>query len=593
MSSPGPKEPFVTERVSETITSITETLSANTPGAAGKPGERLAAELAAERPLLAGLSSSLAGLGGDAASLEATLAATSGSALETVVAMRRGRPASPRLFSGSGPLVARGPVSGTQSRAGSTPGTARHATGMTAVKTVQDSAILNAVRRQMEALEDKLSGQINRVQQQSDRLQNAALTRVDQKMVTMEALQPKLDRRIAELSGNYKGLSDEMQAQIRRLDQMDSRLWEWRHQLEEEVRNKFVEIEQCYQRVSSSVRVTTASNEDALKRHNQRVVHLEGLLEERLQAGEEIHHGISSLHERLEQVENFRMQELALFPDPSSRALAVPDSTALSVDSASLMTVETRLSDACSKISTLQEESHDLYTRMEAQEVLMKSLQTRVENKEEHYRWLNDRVERCDWESRFKEIQAHMTDIQTHRTQQGEDIELLRKRLESSDQATEECVDHLRKIYVERTFLSAEASVRQDIIETDAQAGSVLAQQGEALSLDMKDCVTRIIDLEARAESQNAELQAMRTDVALAPRVAALVEQLKDVAPKVIEQEHCVRDLLEKVGSLDVEYKMNKTSEQGKVECTDKRIQRLEADYERLSESMTSWTKQP
>jgi len=428
----------------------------------------------------------------------------------------------------------------------------------------------------MEALEDKLSGQIGRVQQQSDRLRDAALSRVDSKMVTMEALQPKLDRRLAELSGNYKGLSDEMQAQIRRLDQMDSRLWEWRHQLEEEVRNKFVEVEQNIQRVSSSVRVMSTANDDLQKRHNQRVQRLEGILDERLQSSEDTQSGLMSLHERLEQLEQTRLQELALAPVDAAagRGLSSPRPA---FDSAALMDVETRVSDSFAKIDTLIEESRDAHTRLEAQEERLKSLHTRVESREEHYRWLNDRVERTDWEGRFKEIQAHLQEVDQGRIKQSEEIELISKRLETSDQAAEECADQVRRLYMDRQLFGGETTPPRDV-SSDMQVGPGL----ESLSLDLKECSGRICDLEARSEALNSELQSMRSDVVLAPRVAALVDQLKDVAPKVIEQEMCVRELLEKVGRLEVEDRMKNTLEQGKSDSAAARMQRLEADVERL-----------
>merc|ERR1719253_1737178 len=110
----------------------------------------------------------------------------------------------------------------------------------------------------------------------------------------------------------------------------------------------------------------------------------------------------------------------------------------------------------------------------------------------------------------------------------------------------------------------------------------------EALSLDMKDCSGRIVELEARSDSLTTEVHSMRADVALAPRVAALVEQLKDVAPKVIEQELCVRELLEKVGRLEVEERMKVTAEQGKAESAVVRIVRLEAEMDRLSSLLVS-----
>merc|ERR1719401_1414897 len=182
---------------------------------------------------------------------------------------------------------------------------------LAAAKAAQDNAALAALRRQFEGLEEKLVGQILRVQQQGDRLREAAFSRVDAKMGSMEALQPRFDRKLAELSGNYKGLSDEMQAQIRRIDQMDTRLWEWRHQLEDEMRGKFAEVEQSHQQVNSTIRLGNATNEDSMKRVQNRLRRLEGLIEERLGHSEEVNQGLAALDARLQEVEAARIQDLA------------------------------------------------------------------------------------------------------------------------------------------------------------------------------------------------------------------------------------------------------------------------------------------
>eukprot|EP00913_Durusdinium_trenchii_P025178 g23637.t1 len=124
-------------------------------------------------------------------------------------------------------------------------------------------------------VEERLSAQIARVQQQGDRLREVALSRMDAKVSTVEALQPKFDRRMAELSGSVKGLSDEMQSQLRRVDQIDTKLWDWRHQIEEELRVRLVEVEQSLQQLGSAHRVAKAAAEDSAKKLSMRMLRLE------------------------------------------------------------------------------------------------------------------------------------------------------------------------------------------------------------------------------------------------------------------------------------------------------------------------------
>jgi hypothetical protein len=415
----------------------------------------------------------------------------------------------------------------------------------------QESAILTAVRRQMELLEDKLTGQIGRVQQQSDRLRDAALSRVDSKMGTMEALQPKLDRRLAELSGNYKGLSDEMQAQIRRLDQMDSRLWDWRRELEEEVRGKFVELEQNYQKVASSMRVMTATNADSSKRFEQRLSRSESILEERSVQLEELQQYVLVLNGRTDDIEAFRLQELTLVSHggsaPSDKAAEAPGLS--STESATLLSLETRMSDSLVKLERVTHDANEMHTRMEAQEERLKSVQTRVETKEEHYRWLNDRVERFDWEGRFKEIQSKLDEYGQFRNYQRDELEVLSKKLEKTTQASEDFAGIVGRLRGSMPYESPELSEEQV---------SAIMQELQKLSLEAQDSLNRIVDLEAHVGSLQSGLSSLQSEPGFAPRVAELVDTLKNLAPKVIEQELSMREQMEKVGRLEVEYTMLK-----------------------------------
>lgn len=455
----------------------------------------------------------------------------------------RGRPASPRIFGSA--LVPR--LAG--SRAGSTPGSSRAIgtagpTGYTA-KAAQDNAIFAAVRRQMEALEDKLSGQIHRVQQQSDRLRDAAFARVDSKMGTVEALQPKLDRRLAELSGNYKGLSDEMQAQIRRLDQMDSRLWEWRHQLEEEVRGKFAESDQSNQKVQSSLRVMQATNEDLVKRHNARLLKLEGVIEDRLGHHDEVEQGLLAIHARVSELEDATLQQHEVVP--RAPAPPVQEHHDLGIDRTSLLAIETRLADMCAKVEHLIQESHEVHTRVEAQEERLKSLHTRIETKEDHYRGLHDRVERADWEGRIKDLHQVMQDHGQGKLELSEKYELLGKKLDAREQVHDEACEQIRRIH-DHIGTYGGVAAPGDV----AAVGGDMVASHEALQIEVKDCFTRVVDSEARIEALANALASLRGDVEFAPRLTQLVDQLKDVAPKVIDQELQIQELLKRVSRLEV-----------------------------------------
>lgn len=493
---------------------------------------------------------------------------------EDEMAARRGRPASPRLFNMNSSSLA---TRMTPNRSGSS-GAATRAPYSVALttKAAQDSAVLTAVRRQMEALEDKLSGQIQRVQLQSDRLRDAALSRVDSKMGAMEAIQPKLDRRLAELSGNYKGLSDEMQAQIRRLDQMDSRLWEWRHQMEEEVRTKFSEIEQAYQKIASSLRVSTATNDDLNKRHNQRILRLEGMSEDRQHQQEEATQAMLSLHGRLSELEDRHNQDVALYNEEAPISREVKPDLVDVPDRASVMHIETRLSDACGRIDHLIQDFHDVHGKIQAQEERLKSLQTRHETKDEHYRELKDRVERTDWDSRLKELQSDLHEMAQTKIEHSERLELLQRKFDGGEQALqqahEEACDHIRQMHhhIQHGFAQA------PVMEVDDRGLGV----NEVVTMEVKECMSRLEHSEARIDKLTANVDEA---VTLVPRVGTLVDQLQNITPKVIEHETTLREFHEKVGRLEMEGTLGKTFDPGKIDGVASRIHHLEAELSRIS----------
>ena len=75
-----------------------------------------------------------------------------------------------------------------------------------AARASYESALLAAVRRQIETFEEKVEKQISKLQVHGGK--DASLARLEEKVSAAEGLQPRVERRLAELSGNFKGLSD-------------------------------------------------------------------------------------------------------------------------------------------------------------------------------------------------------------------------------------------------------------------------------------------------------------------------------------------------------------------------------------------------
>lgn len=411
---------------------------------------------------------------------------------------------------------------------------------MAVAKAAQETAILTAMKRQLEALEEKLQSQIQRVQQHGDRVREAALSRVDAKVGIMEALQPKLDRRLAELSGNYKGLSDEMQAQIRRIDQMDSRFWDWRHQLEEEVRSRFVDLENAQKESDSAIRLASATNEDALKRVSSRLRRLETLVEERMGYYDDVNQSLAGLDARMQEMEASRIQDLALSSVDAlsaSRALAPPDLGA-SDCAASTALVEARVAEALARVDSADRDFKELQVRVEAQEERMRSFRTLLDSKEETYRAA--KFDRQDWEARARELHEAQQELDKHRLQHREQLEVLGRRLGQHDEAHEEVCLQLRRL-----------QDRGVVAPADLDGAGAGADGDGAADAAEEEWAVRLEALEERVEALNVDLQTVRADAELAPRVAALVESLSQVAPKVVQHDRATKELQEKLGNLE------------------------------------------
>lgn len=434
-------------------------------------------------------------------------------------------------------------------------------------------------------MEEKLGGQIVRVQQQGDRLRDAAFSRVDAKMGTMETLQPKFDRKLAELSGNYKGLSDEMQAQIRRIDQMDTRLWEWRHQVEDEVRTKFAEVEQSHQQINSAIRLANATSEDSLKRITSRVRRLEGLVEERLTYSDETNQNLAALDSRLQEIESARIQELTLGTSDSANTAMVLHSQTSTVEMGSnipsLAAVEARLQEAFRKIELSSKESQEMQTRVEAQEERLRSLRTSMESKEEHFR--NSKFDRQDWETKSKELHVLVQDLEKQRVSHSEMLEVFQRRFEQHDKSNEEVGEQIRKLQERSYYNLAEPvpEICESRNELDGTAASVAELDNTVATRGLEDCAERLKAAEERLDVVHNELQGVRSDTELFPRVTVLIESLKQIAPKVMDQEVCVRELHEKVGHLEARSAM--MAEPGQPnDALALRVGRLETDMGRL-----------
>ncbi|CAJ1369262.1 unnamed protein product [Effrenium voratum] len=175
---------------------------------------------------------------------------------------------------------------------------------------------------------------------------------------------------------------------------------------------------------------------------------------------------------------------------------------------------------------------------------MMKTLRTLFENREDHLRTLGERVERSDWDLKLEAIRQALQEDHRERTAHAERLELLTKRVEYQEQAIEDVCFVREQVHKE-----AEPEVSVALLE----------DQVKALSL---------------------ELQEMKSENDLGPRVSALLSQLREIAPKVIAHEQSIRQLEERS-----EEKERKLQELGQLQD---QVGRLSASALALKQSASS-----
>jgi len=418
-----------------------------------------------------------------------------------------------------------------------------------AARASHETAILTAVRRQIDTFEEKVGSQINRMQQQEQKLREAGFMRVEEKMHATEGAQPRMDRRIAELTGNFKGLSDEMQSQIRRVDSVDERLWEWRHQMEEDFRTKFSELDQHFQKAQSSSRVMFTSFEDVQKKQHTRLQRIELDAGERLTVHEEVREGLLNLHSRLEVLEDrssVQLQEPIL-----PRQLDLPRDRGETRDevennSALLSLFDRRMGDMTEKVDRIIQDSIDLHQASKQHEVQLNSLRTHFDSREEQLRKVTERLENTDIDGRLEQFRRALEEERSDKVVVQEKLELLVHRIDDQEQS----YDGLRNRHDQLLHSSLQLPGFGDNspagMECEIDLDSVAHRQGgQGLGSAIEECMTRLAAAETSLEGLGADITSVREASDLGPRVGILVKQLTEIVPKVIEHERQIGDLSE------------------------------------------------
>lgn len=104
---------------------------------------------------------------------------------------------------------------------------------------------------------------------------------MENRLTMLEERNSKFDRRLAELTGKCQGTSETLQDVLHQREELHLKFDDWRHHLEENVREKQISFEQKHQKTISSSSVAICAIEDTLRTQQQRLCSFEALFEER------------------------------------------------------------------------------------------------------------------------------------------------------------------------------------------------------------------------------------------------------------------------------------------------------------------------
>jgi len=172
-------------------------------------------------------------------------------------------------------------------------------------------AMVGVVRGELDMFEARLQAQLSTMQDsvgkmilRSEKLREAEFSRLEQKVNSGEITQSRLERRLAEVGGAVKGVTNEMEAQIRRTDMMDTSMHDFTRRLQEETQHRSLMLDQSLQDAVSKCHSAISASEDE---QVQRSYRLDNRLKE-LEANsvgddgwrEEISAGLAQLYSSVE-----------------------------------------------------------------------------------------------------------------------------------------------------------------------------------------------------------------------------------------------------------------------------------------------------
>lgn len=147
------------------------------------------------------------------------------------------------------------------------------------------SALNPDIRYELEMLEEKLSRQVVKVQEQSERFLDVLMHPLESKVAAMEGKGTSIDCQLSELKGGVKGLQEAMEIQVRRTEAAEARLRKWRSLLEDDIKLMHTELKEKVVEVASLRLPETVTRDELLGVADMLKQELKRLVNEAMRAG--------------------------------------------------------------------------------------------------------------------------------------------------------------------------------------------------------------------------------------------------------------------------------------------------------------------
>merc|ERR1712150_126539 len=169
---------------------------------------------------------------------------------------------------------------------------------------------MGSLKRQIDAIEEKTIS----IESYFTNLHKAGFARLEEKISAMESQQHELSRHQAACAGTVKGVTDEMQTLIKRIDTNEGRFSSVQHRIRDDVGQSVESLAQNHRQIIAGIRSDISTQSERLNR-----------LELELGRLPRVHDGIHQSHvdiwKRLNSMEDRHSEDVAAFfleaPRPS------------------------------------------------------------------------------------------------------------------------------------------------------------------------------------------------------------------------------------------------------------------------------------